>query len=76
MKLISGKCTCGVLHHAVIGDATRGELRRMRERLARDGSVIHYLNDGATDVRCLCGAMLSIEESGISMPMVETNSDG
>jgi hypothetical protein len=48
----------------------------MRERLARDGSVIHYLNDGATDVRCLCGAMLSIEESGISMPMVETNSDG
>lgn len=60
MKLISIKCKCGVLHHAAIGDATRGELRSMRERLLPGGGIIHYLNDGATDIRCICGAVLLI----------------
>ena len=58
--LYGGKCGCGVTHYRIAGDATRGELRALRERLLRVDVILHYTDDEHACIKCICGVVLKV----------------
>lgn len=76
-RVIGGVCKCGVVHSVIVGDITRGENRRLKERHA--GEVVypvrHYVNDGTASIRCYCGAVLLIGDEQLQ-EVTESDTSG
>ena len=71
-RVISGTCTCGVLHHVIVGDIPWGELRALRLRLQAERVILHYV-DGDERMRCTCGVELRLADGGELQVVTESD---